>query len=136
MANTSSAKKAARQTEARTLVNKARKSRIRTFMRKVEDAILGKDSKKARKAFKDLEPELMRGVTKGVFKLNTAARKLRRLAISIRKVEGKPTKVAKVSQPAVKKEVKKTTTKVIKKVEAKMPVKKAETKKAATTKKA
>jgi len=121
MANTSSAKKAARQIEARTIVNKARKSRIRTFIRKVEDALVSKDSKKARESFKVLEPELMRGVTKGVFKLNTASRKLKRLASSIRKIE----------KPGTKTEATKP---VAKKAPAKTSVKKASTKKVGTKK--
>ena len=87
MANTSAAKKALRSSQAKEAVNKARKSRIRTFIRKVDDAIKSGDEANARVAFKALEPELMRGVTKNVFKLGTAARKLRRLAAAIRKLK-------------------------------------------------
>ena len=87
MANTSSAKKALRSSKAKETVNKARKSRIRTFIRKVEDSIKSGNEVNARTAFKVLEPEIMKGVTKKVFKLNTAARKLRRLAESIRKLK-------------------------------------------------
>jgi small subunit ribosomal protein S20 len=87
MANTSAAKKALRSSKAKETVNKARKSRIRTFVRKVEDSIKAGNEVTARAAFKALEPELMRGVTKKVFKLNTAARKLKRLAASIRKLK-------------------------------------------------
>ena len=87
MANTKSAQKALRGSIAKNEVNTARKSRIRTFIRKVDDAIKANDEPKAREAFKSLEPELMRGVTKKVFKLNTAARKLSRIASAIRKIK-------------------------------------------------
>ncbi len=90
MANTSSAKKALRTSKNKESINKARKSRIRTFTRKVEDAIKAKKESEARIAFKALEPEIMRGVTKKVLKLNTAARKLRRLAGAIRKINLEP----------------------------------------------
>ena len=87
MANTKSAQKALRGSIAKNEVNSARKSRIRTFIRKVDDAIKANDEPKAREAFKALEPELMRGVTKKVFKLNTAARKLSRISSAIRKIK-------------------------------------------------
>ncbi|MFT6332013.1 MAG: small subunit ribosomal protein S20 [Lentimonas sp.] len=87
MANTSSAKKALRSSQAKEAVNKARKSRIRTFIRKVEDFIKSADETNARVAFKALEPELMKGVTKNIFKLGTASRKLKRLAAAIRKLK-------------------------------------------------
>jgi small subunit ribosomal protein S20 len=67
MANTSAAKKALRSSAAKNVINSARKSRIRSFIRKVDDAIKAGDEKKAREAFKALEPELMRGVTKKSF---------------------------------------------------------------------
>ena len=86
MANTKSAQKALRSSAQKNVVNAARKSRIRSFARKVDDAIKSNDEVKAREAFKALEPELMRGVTKEVFKLNTAARKLSRLSASIKKI--------------------------------------------------
>jgi len=89
MANTKSAKKALSGSIAKNLVNTARKSRIRTFVRKVEDAIKASDEPKSREAFKALEPELMRGVTKKVLKLGTASRKLTRLAAAIRKINAK-----------------------------------------------
>lgn len=89
MANTKAAKKALRASEAKQEVNKARKNRIRSFVRKVDDAIKAADEATARAAFKALEPEIMRGVTKKVFKLNTASRKLTRLASSIRKISKK-----------------------------------------------
>jgi small subunit ribosomal protein S20 len=84
MANTSAAKKAIRVSEAKREVNNARRNRIRTFIRKVDDAVTAGDEAKAREAFKALEPEIMRGVTKKIYKLNTAARKLTRLASKIR----------------------------------------------------
>lgn len=87
MANTKSAQKALRASAAKKEINNARKNRIRSFIRKVDDAIKAGDEKKAREAFKALEPELMRGVTKKVFKLNTAARKLTRINASIRKIK-------------------------------------------------
>ena len=89
MANTQSAKKALRSSEKKNEVNTARKSRIKSFLRKVDDALKVSDEKAAREAFKNLEPELMRGVTKKVFKLNTAARKLSRLSAAIRKIQSK-----------------------------------------------
>ncbi len=89
MANTQSAKKALRSSIKKNEVNGARKNRIRSFVRKVDDAIKAGDETKARAAFKALEPEIMRGVTKKVFKLNTAAKKLTKLAASIRKIKEK-----------------------------------------------
>jgi len=89
MANTKSAKKALRASAAKKVVNGARKNRIRTFVRKVADAIKSQDQAKAREAFKVLESEIMRGVTKNVIKLNTAARKLSRLSAQIRKIAAK-----------------------------------------------
>ena len=89
MANTKAAKKALRSSAAKNKVNSARKNRIRSFARKVEDAIKEGDKKKAYEAFKSFEPELMRGVTKKIFKLNTAARKLTRIAAQIRKIKEK-----------------------------------------------
>lgn len=87
MANTKSAQKALRSSAKKNEVNNARKNRIRSFIRKVDDAIKAGDETKARDAFKNLEPELMRGVTKKVFKLNTASRKLTRLSAAIRKIK-------------------------------------------------
>jgi len=84
MAHHQSAIKRIRQTEHRTEVNRARRSRIRTFIRKVEDAIQVGDKKKAQEAFRAAEPEIMRGVSKGVLKLNTAARKVSRLASRVK----------------------------------------------------
>lgn len=84
MANTRSAKKAVRQTARRTEVNKTRKSRVRTYVRKVEEAIEGGDRAAAEQALRVAEPELMRGAQKGVIHKNAAARKVSRLAHRIR----------------------------------------------------
>ena len=86
MANTPSAKKAVRKIAARTEVNKARRSRMRTFIRKVEEAIEGGDKEAANAALKAAQPEIMRSVTKGVMKKNTAARKVSRLSASVKKI--------------------------------------------------
>ena len=79
MANTPSAKKAARKIARRTAVNKARRSRVRTFIRSVEEAIASGDFAAASEAFKAAQPEIMRAATKGVVHANTAARKVSRL---------------------------------------------------------
>ncbi len=84
MANSPQAKKRARQNEARFAVNKARRSRIRTFLRKVEEAIASGDKTAATAALQAAQPELMRGVTKGVFHKNTASRKISRLAARVK----------------------------------------------------
>ncbi|WP_420960401.1 30S ribosomal protein S20 [Brucella sp. IR073] len=80
MANTPSAKKAVRKIEARTEVNKARRSRVRTFLRKFEDAVASGNKAAAEAAFKAAEPEVMRAASKGVVHKNTASRKISRLA--------------------------------------------------------
>lgn len=79
MANSPQAKKRARQNEKRFAVNKARRSRIRTQLRKVEEAIASGDKDAATAALRTAQPEVMRGVTKGVYHKNTAARKISRL---------------------------------------------------------
>lgn len=84
MAHHQSAEKRIRQTEARTEVNRARRGRIRTFIRNVEDAIKSGDKKVAQEAFHAAQPEIMRGVSKGVVKLNTAARKISRLSAKVK----------------------------------------------------
>jgi small subunit ribosomal protein S20 len=80
MANTSSAKKATRKIASRTDVNKARRSRVRTFVRQIEEAIASGDAALAKAAFKAVEPELARAASKGVVPANTASRKVSRLA--------------------------------------------------------
>lgn len=84
MANTASARKRIRQTEKRTIRNRARKSRVRGFLRKVEQAIASGDKTQAQDAFKAAQPELQRAATKGVLHLNTVARKLSRLSARIK----------------------------------------------------
>ena len=84
MANTPQSKKRARQNQTRFAVNKARRSRIRTYLRKVEEAITSGDKEAATAALKAAQPELMRGVTKGVFHKNTASRKMSRLAARVK----------------------------------------------------
>ncbi len=84
MANTRQSKKRARQNDKRLAVNKARRSRIRTFLRKVEEAIASGDQESATAALRAAQPELMRGVTKGVYHKNTAARKMSRLSARVK----------------------------------------------------
>ena len=84
MANSPQAKKRVRQIARRTEVNKARRSRIRTHIRKVEEAIASGDQSAAREALKVAQPEIMRGATKGVFHKNMASRKVSRLASRVK----------------------------------------------------
>ncbi|GAB4541300.1 MAG: 30S ribosomal protein S20 [Parvularculaceae bacterium] len=84
MANTTSAKKMVRKIRRRTAVNQARRSRVRTFIRRVEDAIRSGDAELARNSLKAAQPELMRAAQKGVFHKNMAARKISRLSKRIR----------------------------------------------------
>lgn len=84
MANTAQSKKRARQSEARQDVNKARRSRIRTFVRKVEEAIASGNAEAALAALRAAQPELDRGVTKGVLHANTVSRKISRLAARVK----------------------------------------------------
>jgi small subunit ribosomal protein S20 len=84
MANTKSAKKAVRVTERRTAINKARRSRMRTYVRKVEEAIATGDQSAAQEALKNAQPELMRSAQKGILHKNTASRKISRLSARIR----------------------------------------------------
>jgi small subunit ribosomal protein S20 len=86
MANTPQAKKRARQNEARYAVNKARRSRIRTYLRKVEEAIASGDRDAAAAALRAAQPELMRGVTKGIVHKNTVARKMSRLSSRVKAI--------------------------------------------------
>ena len=86
MANSPQAKKRGRQNERRYAVNKARRSRIRTFLRKVEEAIASGDKENAATALREAQPELMRGVTKGVLHKNTAARKMSRLSARVKAI--------------------------------------------------
>lgn len=79
MANSPSAKKRARQADRRTEVNKMRRSRVRSFIRKVEEAITSGDKSAAEAALRAAQPEIMRGANKGVLHRNTASRKVSRL---------------------------------------------------------
>ena len=83
MATHRSAEKRFRQTERRTARNRARESRIRTFLKRVETAIASGDKETARSAFRLAQPELHRAITKGVLHRNTVSRKLSRLAARI-----------------------------------------------------
>ena len=86
MANTPQSKKRARQNERRQAVNKARRSRIRTHLRKVEEAIASGDKESAQNALRAVQPELMRGVSRGVLHKNTAARKMSRLSARVKAI--------------------------------------------------
>lgn len=87
MANTPQSKKRARQNEARFEVNKARRSRIRTYLRKVEEAIASGDAEAAKTALLACQPELDRGVSKGVLHKNTVARKMSRLSSRVKALQ-------------------------------------------------
>jgi small subunit ribosomal protein S20 len=89
MANIKSAKKRIRKTARRTEINRARMSRVRSFVRKVEAAIASGDKTAAQAALKEAQPEIMRGVTKGVVHGNTAARRLSRLNARIKALPAK-----------------------------------------------
>jgi small subunit ribosomal protein S20 len=80
MANTPQAKKRIRRNTSRAEINGARMSRIRSFLKKVETAIAGGDKTAAADALKEAQPELMRGVARGVLHKNTASRKMSRLS--------------------------------------------------------
>ena len=84
MANSAQAKKRGRQIERRTEVNKARRSRIRTYLKKVDEALESGEKKLASEALKNAQPELMRGVSKGVIHKNTATRKMSRLSSRVK----------------------------------------------------
>jgi small subunit ribosomal protein S20 len=84
MANHPSAEKRNRQTQRRTEVNGARKSRIRSFVKKVETAIASGNKDAAKQAFADAAPEMQRGASKGVVHQRTVARKLSRLSARIK----------------------------------------------------
>jgi small subunit ribosomal protein S20 len=88
MPNIASAKKRVRTSKKRTAVNHARKGRVRTFTRKVEEAIASGDKKAAIAALKAAEPEIMRGVSKGVTHKNTGARKVSRLTHRVAALAG------------------------------------------------
>lgn len=84
MANTKSAKKAVRKIARRTAVNQSRRSRMRTYVRRVEEAISAGDQKAALEAFKQAQPEVIRAAQKRVLHKNTASRQLSRLSARIK----------------------------------------------------
>ena len=86
MANTTSAKKAARKIARRTVVNRARRSLMRTVVRKVEEAIAAGDKTTALAALREAEPEIMRAAQKGVVARNAASRKVSRLSHRVAKL--------------------------------------------------
>ena len=86
MANHASAKKRIRRNARMENVNKIRKNRVRSFIKKVETALANGDKAVAQEAFKIAQPEMHRSVTKGVFKKNTISRKLSRLSSRIKKI--------------------------------------------------
>jgi len=88
MANTKSAGKAARQSARRTEVNKSRRSEMRTFVRKVEEAIAAKDRKAAEEALGEAAPRLSRAAQKGIIHRNAASRKISRLAKRVQALAG------------------------------------------------
>lgn len=86
MANTRSAKKAVRQTIRRTAVNKTRRSRVRGFVRKIEEAIASGDKQAAAAALQAAQPEIMRSAQKGLVHKNAASRKISRLSSRIKAI--------------------------------------------------
>ena len=84
MANTSSAKKMVRKIAKRTEINRSRRSRMRTFLRKVEEAIASGHQAAAQAALRAAQPEIMRAAQNGIVHKNTASRKVSRLASRIR----------------------------------------------------
>ncbi|SON58408.1 30S ribosomal protein S20 [Hartmannibacter diazotrophicus] len=86
MANTTSAKKATRKIARRTEINKNRRSRMRTYVRQLEEAIASGDKAAADAAFAACQPELMRAAQNGILHKNTASRKVSRLAARVKAV--------------------------------------------------
>ena len=86
MANNPGARKAIRKIAARTEVNKARRTRVRTYLRKFQEAITAGDAGVAKSAFVEAQSELMRAVSKGVVHKNTGSRKVSRLAAQLKKL--------------------------------------------------
>ncbi len=89
MANTASARKRIRQTATRTERNKARTSRMRTFVKKVEEAISSGDKEAARAALQAAQPEMQRAAGKGVVHNNTVSRKISRLSARVKSIAAK-----------------------------------------------
>jgi small subunit ribosomal protein S20 len=86
MANTSSAKKAVRKIARRTEVNRSRRSQMRTYVRKVEEAIATGDQANAQAALRAAEPLVMRAAQKGILHKNTASRKMSRLTVRVKAI--------------------------------------------------
>ena len=86
MPNTATAKRAVRTIARRTEINKARKSRVRTFIRRVNDAVAAGDAEAAREELRKAQPEIVRGAQKGIMHKNTAARTISRLSHRVRKL--------------------------------------------------
>lgn len=86
MANTSAAKKALRTSSRKRLINNSRKSRIRSFVRKVNDSIKAGNKENALNDLKTLQSEIMKGVSKKIIHLNTASRKISRLYAQIKNI--------------------------------------------------
>ena len=99
MANHASAKKRARQSVKRAKINSSRKSRIKTFIKKIELALTAGDMKAAELALKEARPEIQRGVTKGVLHKNTASRKISRLTARVKKSQSGDGVKAVVAKP-------------------------------------
>ncbi|GJE00618.1 MULTISPECIES: 30S ribosomal protein S20 [Methylobacterium] len=87
MANTTSAKKMTRKIAKRTAINRSRRSRMRTFVRKVEEAIASGDATSAQAALSAAQPEIMRASQKGIVHKNTASRKVSRLAARVKALQ-------------------------------------------------
>ena len=86
MANNPGARKAIRKIAARTEVNRARRTRVRTYLRKFQEAVVAGDAAVAKTAFVEAQSELMRAVSKGVVHKNTGSRKVGRLAAQLKKM--------------------------------------------------
>jgi len=86
MANIRSAKKRIRRTARQTEVNRQRRSRVRNFIKKVEEAVAAGDKDAASTALREAQPEIMRGASKGVLHKNTAARKISRLSRRVKQI--------------------------------------------------
>ena len=86
MTNTASAKKRVRRDSRKTMVNSGRRNRIKTFIKKVEATIDDGDKQAAVEALREAQPEIMRGVSRGIVKKNTASRKISRLSKRIKSI--------------------------------------------------
>lgn len=87
MPNTKTAERAAREIARRTAINKKRRSRVRTFIRRVNEAVASGDAEAAREELRKAQPEIMRGAQKGTMHKNAASRAISRLAARVRKLE-------------------------------------------------